>query len=1167
LKTKIEILAEKLALSEGRTASLQADLDASGKEVHELKLQLSEFTASMEQVQRDAETKIALAVEAAKSHDDDGDGDGDGNGDDHVVEIQKLREEIENLQSRNEKLKKENEDEINRIKLKLQVQITSIQESFEQDLAQKETENTSLQTQISTQEGRISFLENKVLERDEQAALREDHDSTHYKERAKLQADILSWQRKVQDVTKEKLEMEIVLEELTLDKESLQERCEEVEDLLDEFKIDAESAQMEAEEMRIELESARERAEKAEAAIALGNASGGMVGGGSSEGGVASGTRVDAEDVAQALSIQNARLREAIIRLREQTTFEKMELTKKLRAAEKESGAVAGLKEEVTKLLRSEKTLKGEINELKEIVDQGSAFEQMVEEMSDRVLAVEDNNIALQSTIRSLEEAEELNAEMEEAQADEIKALMKELQNRDTVVINLEEAIKIQRRRELDFQRTVGNYRKTIDTLQQEKNSLLALHEGGEGEKNNALLASQKALAQAAQSVADAAAARKREAHATFDLIDGKVKSHLADRLESFLPQNIASSEISAVKGELLLSKIAMKASLSLNSMSDIFNKTVNEAKSTVEDVGSPQHGNIEKILITGNISQLVGTMIHQTKFTQLVIDTSSECLRLLSISQWPEVLSSSASVDFGIAMSHTIPSLDSAISEQLLKLKEEGILSPHQSNLNILDQALQNMKLSLDNVVDADDKPLIPSDWSPPSLDVFKDVSSAKFACLGTASVLASIISVEDSESLNDRCFFISKELSHIQNISAEISTVANALASVDITDIELFESMSKIASDLKDSSSDLFTMVEMILSGKEIISSSLDELNEKAVVVRSCTGKLLTLLRASKKDDSEGIKSESLSPEISDPWEAIKALARKVKSSVGDADDVNYLIRGRNLEEQLSVAVENDAKLSIAHTKIRSLEKNLTTRSKEISMQNGRLQELENMLSQTAVNPVSNRVQTVIPQQSEDSQEMKEEVRILNEAMEVLQTQVDEYEREIRTLKDPQRGKNKRGGGSASSRKSATLETDFSLSNLSAGSSQRSSHDVKSGLVEAALFRPALRSARSDASVWKSKSIVDTLQKLPSLVAIPKVEDENLLTHRQQLLMASADLRKRKALVSIVDLGGEKYDSSARLQFRDEKEKVTIAVRKLQEVSSSIRFKLCTQIPQVVI
>ena len=101
---------------------------------------------------------------------------------------------------------------------------------------------------------------------------------------------------------------------------------------------------------------------------------------------------------------------------------------------------------------------------------------------------------------------------------------------------------------------------------------------------------------------------------------------------------------------------------------------------------------------------------------------------------------------------------------------------------------------------------------------------------------------------------------------------------------------------------------------------------------------------------------------------------------------------------------------------------------------MQNGRLQELENMLSQTTINSVAIVALAAISQPPEEFHELKEEVCILNEAMEVLQTQVDEYERKIRTLKDPQRGKSKRGGPAAS-RKSVTLEIDFSLSALGGG------------------------------------------------------------------------------------------------------------------------------------
>jgi dynactin 1 len=188
--------------------------------------------------------------------------------------------------------------------------------------------------------------------------------------------------------------------------------------------------------LKMELQDARERFEKTQAAISLGAAGGNTAAsGGSSD--------ADADEVAQALSIQNARLREAIIRLREQTSIEKMEFTKELRAAEKDSKLAASLKEQLDKLIASEKKAKEEIKELKDMVDQGSAFEEMVEDLSERVLAVEDNNITLQSTIRELEEGAELSAEMEEAQADEIKLLMLELQNRDTVVTNLEQAIKM----------------------------------------------------------------------------------------------------------------------------------------------------------------------------------------------------------------------------------------------------------------------------------------------------------------------------------------------------------------------------------------------------------------------------------------------------------------------------------------------------------------------------------------------------------------------------------------------------------------------------------------------------------------------------------------------------------------------------------------------------
>ena len=712
-----------------------------------------------------------------------------------------------------------------------------------------------------------------------------------------------------------------------------------------------------------------------------------------------------------------------------------------------------------------------------------------------------------------------------------------------------------QRRRELDFQRTVGNYRKSIETLQEEKNSLLALHEGGEGEKKNAFIASQKALAQAAQSVADATAARKREADAIFNLIDAKVKSHLAERLEDFLPQNLASSEISAVKGELLLSKIAMKSSLSLNTVADMFQQSIHNAKATIETIGASEVLEVGNISISSNLSQIITTHLHQTKFAQLAIESSSECLRLLSMTQWPDLMSSDASIEFSISISQFIPQLDAAMSELLLKLKEEGILSPHQSNLNILSQALQSIRLSQDT---SEYEQFVPSQWKPPSLEVLKNVSKSKFSLLGSTSAIASILKVGESQ-LHEHCSFISQIFQNVKRLCDEMCAVIDILSCTEITNGDAFESVSSEALKLEIVSSDLFTTVEMTLSTKELPTSALSGIQAKINAVNLAMGEILSVLRSRKKESYEEEKTNTLSPETSDPWETIKHVATKTRDASGDADDINYIIRARKLEEQLTVAVENDAKLSIANTKIRSLEKNLATRSKEISMQNERLEELEIMLSQTAINSSSMNKTTVITQSSDESKELKEEVRILNEAMEVLQTQVDEYEQEIKTLKEPQKGKSRRGHP-GSARKSVTLESDFSLSNLRGGNNQKSSsHDIKSGLIEAALYRPALRSAKSEASMCKAKFIMDSLMTLPPLSNNISGKVSELSIQRRQLMKVGAELRMKKASISIIDITNN--NSIARQSVNEQRRNTKLAVDKLKSISSSIRFNLCSQ------
>ena len=230
-------------------------------------------------------------------------------------------------------------------------------------------------------------------------------------------------------------ETETALEELALDKEQLLEEKEILEEKAEELNLDLEAFKMELEEAKLDLEDAKAQSDSfGGRMLSLDDDMSGKAG---------TGTGADADDVVKSVSLQNSRLREAILRLREQSNVEKMDLSRKLRVAEKYAESGRELVAEVETLRSRKASLEAQNRDLQETVDVGSAFEGMVEDLSDRIISLEDDNAGLRQSINDLEEAAELAAEMEEVQADEAKALMKDLESRDTKIINLEEAIKM----------------------------------------------------------------------------------------------------------------------------------------------------------------------------------------------------------------------------------------------------------------------------------------------------------------------------------------------------------------------------------------------------------------------------------------------------------------------------------------------------------------------------------------------------------------------------------------------------------------------------------------------------------------------------------------------------------------------------------------------------
>jgi hypothetical protein len=705
-----------------------------------------------------------------------------------------------------------------------------------------------------------------------------------------------------------------------------------------------------------------------------------------------------------------------------------------------------------------------------------------------------------------------------------------------------------------------------VETLKQEKKALLELHEGGEGEKSDLVSASQKALARAAQLVQDAAEMRKREAQAAIDRIDSQVRMHLSERLESMLPASIAAAEIASIKGELLLSKVVGKSSLSLDGIARSFNKTVRaRAWEWRSDSGTKEDAlpvaEDRMVLLSEDQQQMAATMIHQSEVAHVAIDVSGDLLWLLSAGQWPDILSTEASAELGAIMGHSMNELDLVLGSVLNTLKEEGVLSPHQSNIGAFRQTVVTTMQTLRSHIEHDGESLVPMNWKPPALRLFRDASRAKYSSLGCYAAVACVLNTgeagkttEGTSKSHELVAMLKPLLNKLDQASSEASKSCLRLAHLDVLDETIVAGLSEAAEAWRSSSDDLLGNVyNMLLSEEGLTQDSVSACEAASDEVVKVVSHFATVLRSANLTDTNDGNYHPFSPEVADVWEGVTLLAKAIRSKDGDAEDINYLLRTRTIEHSLEDAVEAVPALALANAKVSSLEKNLSLRSKEIAMQNARLSELEKLLAKTNAQPSSRMISSQMVS-TEELSSLKQENRVLEEAMDVLHRQVEEYENEIRLLRDsktPSKGPRSRTPRRTFAPESSIRDRSRSNENL-----HGLEDDGHLGAFEAALFRPALLAARKDAAQWKARATINTLLELPPLNVrvdsgeekVAEDEDDNPL---MQLSSALSYYQNETASVRIVDISKPRV----RMQLHQMKIKKAAASEQLDKATAAAR------------
>jgi hypothetical protein len=233
--------------------------------------------------------------------------------------------------------------------------------------------------------------------------------------------------------------------------------------------------------------------------------------------------------------------------------------------------------------------------------------------------------------------------------------------------------------------------------------------------------------------------------------------------------------------------------------------------------------------------------------------------------------------------------------------------------------------------------------------------------------------------------------------------------------------------------------------------------------------------------------------------------------------------------------------------------LEKSLSLRSKEIALQNARLSELEKLLAKTNAQP-SARIVSSQAVSSEELNALKQENRVLEEAMDVMHRQIEEYENEIRLLRDAKTPS--KGARSRPPRRAFTPESALRDRSRSSESLSGMEGEGHLGAFEAALFRPALLAARKDAAQWKAKATIDTLLSLPPLNVSCEYsnEEEKVADDPNPLLELSSALsnyQNETASVRLVDI----TKPNPRMQLSSMKLRKAAASERLDRAAADAR------------
>uniref|UniRef100_A0A673J5I7 Dynactin subunit 1 n=1 Tax=Sinocyclocheilus rhinocerous TaxID=307959 RepID=A0A673J5I7_9TELE len=177
------------------------------------------------------------------------------------------------------------------------------------------------------------------------------------------------------------------------------------------------------------------------------------------------------------LEEQNARLKEALVRMRDLSASEKQEHAKQQKLMEEKNFELDALRCQKEKLQEEMKMSEKTIDELKEQVDAALGAEEMVEMLTDRNLDLEEKVRELRETVTDLEAINEMNDELQENARETELELREQLDLSAASIREVEKRVEAAQETVADYQQTIQKYRELTAHLQEVNRELMSQQE------------------------------------------------------------------------------------------------------------------------------------------------------------------------------------------------------------------------------------------------------------------------------------------------------------------------------------------------------------------------------------------------------------------------------------------------------------------------------------------------------------------------------------------------------------------------------------------------------------------------------------------------------------------------------------------------------------------